>query len=243
MHDGHRDRVKNRFLKEGLDNFEPHNALEMLLFYSVPRKDTNELAHLLINTFGSYTAVIDASFEQLIKVKGVTENTAILIKMILPYSRFYETCKITEDKVFLNSPESVGEYLYRRYIGYTEEVVTLVCLDHSCRVLACEVIGRGDIASASISMRVIVEIVIKNKATGVILAHNHPGGIALPSQSDVETTRRVFSVLNDVGVYLMDHIILCSDDYVSMASSVEYENIFTQRNNISGTGPIDNHGK
>lgn len=99
-HEGHRERLKNRFLTSSLDNFEPHNILELLLFYSIPRQDTNEIAHALLDRFGSLKGVFDADFSELIKIKGIKENSATLIKLIPQISRAYMFEEINKEKIF-----------------------------------------------------------------------------------------------------------------------------------------------
>lgn len=225
MHEGHRKRLKSRFLSEGLDNFNPHNVLELLLFYSIPRKDTNEIAHRLIERFGSLAGVFDASVEDLMQVKGITLHSACLIKMIIPMSRYYSADKFRR-KIVLNSPTLCGDYLLARYLGYTNEIVSLISMDNQCRIISFDIIGEGDICSAGISTRKVIETVLRTKATSAVIAHNHPGGIALPSKEDIEATINIIEALRVVGVYLLDHIILAGDDYVSLADSKEYQYLF-----------------
>ena len=142
-HDGHRKRLKARFIKSGLDDFEPHNVLELVLFYSVPRKDTNPIAHRLINRFGSLSAVLDAKPEELMKVDGITENTAVLISMLPAIARKY-----LEDKVeVVNSVEGfsdVGAYLMPKFVGRTVETVMLASLDNKNRIISCTIVAEGE---------------------------------------------------------------------------------------------------
>lgn len=217
LHDGHRQRLIQRFLEEDLDNFEPHNVLELLLFYAIPRKDTNELAHVLIDTFGSLKGVFDAPYEELIKVAGIGPNTAALLKLVPSLTRTYYSSDARS--VILDTSEKSGEYFLPYYIGQTEEVVRLACLDAGGKVISNQILHRGSANAAEVNMRKIVNIALRNNAMGVILAHNHPGGLPLPSEEDVATTKSIREALMPMGILLMDHIIVAGQDYVSMARS------------------------
>ena len=152
MHKEHRIRVKNRFLAEGFDHFEPHNILEMLLFYAIPQKDTNELAHSLINRFGSLEKVFDASFEELMTVPGIKEHSATLIKMIPSLARVYymEKNKAGES---LTNLDAWGQYFVNRYIGIEVETVFLLLLDNKFNIIECAKIHEGSVNSSAISIR------------------------------------------------------------------------------------------
>ena len=217
LHDGHRQRLIQRFLEEDLDNFEPHNALELLLFYAIPRKDTNELAHVLMDTFGSLKGVFDAPYEELIKVTGIGPNTAALLKLVPSLTRTYYSSDARS--VILDTSEKSGEYFLPYYIGQTEEVVRLACLDAGGKVISNQILHRGSANAAEVNIRKIVNIALRNNAMGVILAHNHPGGLPLPSEEDVATTKSIREALMPMGILLMDHIIVAGQDYVSMARS------------------------
>ena len=217
LHDGHRQRLIQRFLEEDLDNFEPHNALELLLFYAIPRKDTNELAHVLMDTFGSLKGVFDAPYEELIKVTGIGPNTAALLKLVPSLTRTYYSSDARS--VILDTSEKSGEYFLPYYIGQTEEVVRLACLDAGGKVISNQILHRGSANAAEVNMRKIVNIALRNNAMGVILAHNHPGGLPLPSEEVVATTKSIREALMPMGILLMDHIIVAGQDYVSMARS------------------------
>lgn len=217
LHDGHRQRLIQRFLEEDLDNFEPHNVLELLLFYAIPRKDTNELAHVLMDTFGSLKGVFDAPYEELIKVPGIGPNTAALLKLVPSLTRTYYSSDARS--IILDTSEKSGEYFLPYYIGQTEEVVRLACLDAGGKVISNQILHRGSANAAEVNIRKIVNIALRNNAMGVILAHNHPGGLPLPSEEDVATTKSIKEALIPMGILLMDHIIVAGQDYVSMARS------------------------
>lgn len=225
MHDGHRQRLKQRFLESGLTGFPDHNILELLLFYTIPRRDTNELAHTLINTFGSLSAVFDASFEDLIKVDGIGENTASLIKVIPPiYGKYIEDKLLKTNQI--TSTQEAGEYFVAKYIGIKNETVMLLCIDNKGCVINCDTLSRGSLTMTEIAGRKVIETALKNNATSVILAHNHPGGLAVPSSADVNVTRSMKTILNSIDVNLRDHIIIANDEYFSMADSPKFSLVF-----------------
>lgn len=218
VHDGHRERMKQRFLQHGLEDFDDHNVLELLLFYALPRGDVNPLAHQLLDQFGSLSAVFDAPVDELDKVPGIGDHAAVLIKLLPQVSRRYLMSRTRFDNI-LDSSKKAGDYLTPYFFAERDEVVYMVCLDAKCKVLSCKQLFRGSVNSASVSIRKIVENALQYNATSVILAHNHTSGIALPSQEDRETTRRVGDALGAVDINLTDHIIVADDDFVSLADT------------------------
>ena len=217
VHEGHRQRLLHRFLEEGLESFAPHNKLELLLFYAIPRRDTNEIAHRLLNTFGSFSAVLDAPIEDLERVEGVGPSAAAFLKLMGETARAYYVDQQTE--IVLDSTRKAGAYLMPRFLGRTQEVVYQVCLDQKCRVLNISLIHEGSVHAAEVNLRKIVGTALKYNATGVILAHNHPGGVALPSPEDLATTQQLKRTLVPMGINLIDHIIVAERDFVSLADS------------------------
>ena len=218
IHDGHRARMKRRFLEHGLDSFDDHNVLELLLFYAIPRGDVNPLAHELITRFGSLSAVFDAPLDELMKVPGIGESAALLIKLVPQMSRRYMISRTRSDNI-LNSTQKAGNYLMQFFYGERDEVVYMACLDAKCKVINCKMIFRGGVNSANISVRKLVENALLYNSTSVIIAHNHTSGIALPSQEDIATTKKIEEALRAVDIILNDHIIVADDDYVSLADN------------------------
>lgn len=218
IHKGHRDRLKKRFLEESLDGFTDIQVLELILFYVIPRRDTNPIAHALLERFGSLSQVLEASVEDLKKVEGIGHEAAVFLNLIPASGRYYMVDKAMQSKV-LNTLEQCGKYLLPYFFGRKVETVFLLCLDAKCKVLGCKEIGEGSVNSAGISVRKIVETALAANATAVVLAHNHPSGIAVPSPEDIQTTRRVAAALQAVDIQLADHIVVADDDYVSMAMS------------------------
>ena len=218
IHDGHRERLRKRFKEEGLDGFSEIQALELALFYAISRKDTNPIAHALLDHFGSLAQVLEAPVEELQKVPGVGESTAVYLRMITELGRFYMVSRTTQSKV-LTTLEQCAEYMLPFFYGRRLETVFLLCLDAKCKVLCCKEVAEGSVNAAGISVRKVVETALGANATSVVLAHNHPSGVAVPSGEDVQTTRRIAAALSAVEVHLVDHIVVADEDYVSMVQS------------------------
>ena len=218
IHDGHRDKMRQRFLRSGLDAFADHEALELLLYYAIPRRDTNPLAHALMERYGSLAAVLSAPVEDLQKVEGIGESAAILLSLV---PRLYLRARLAEaqQEQILNSSEKAGAYLVERFAGEKHEVVYALCLDRKGKLIACKRLGEGDMASAGLDIRRLLEAALLTSASAVILSHNHPSGVALPSQDDFIATERAKAALESIGVQLADHIIAADGDFVSMADS------------------------
>lgn len=219
LHAGHRERLKKRFDENGLESFEPHNALELLLFFAIPRIDTNEISHRLLNQFGGITSVFEAAKGDLMKVKGIGSSAATLIRMVPSYSRYYMDHKSGQCTV-LDSTEKAGEYLKTKFIGYPMEVTYLVCLDSKGKILFSDKIAEGTVNATPVEIRKIVEIVMRVGAVSVLLAHNHPQGFAVPSQQDLICTRNLKIALKQLDVNLLDQFVVGGDfECTSMAES------------------------
>ena len=218
VHDGHRERMKSSFKKNGLDSMNDVNALELLLFYAIPRRDTNVIAHALLDHFGSLSRVFSASIQELCAVEGVGENTAVLISMIPQLVRKSMVSDAEKITVIKNSKDA-GKYLVPRFAFEQDEVALLVCLDSQKRVIGCFELGRGVVNKVSVDVRKVVELALRYKASSVILSHNHPDSFALPSLADTAMTGQIYRSLRLVGITLADHIIVSGEDYVSYLDS------------------------
>ena len=218
-HNGHRERVRARYLKEGLSGFEPHTALEFLLFYARPRCDTNGLARSLLRRFGGFAQVMDAPIEELAAVEGMGYSSAVLLKMIPDFGAYYLHSRASPGDV-VNSTEKAGAYFLPKFIGKTKETLYMAALDDRRKVLRCTCIAKeGSIDALPVSVKRVVAEALNAGATAVILAHNHPAGLALPSAGDKATTKQIAAALHPVNIRLLDHIIVADSDFVSMAES------------------------
>ena len=217
IHDGHRARKKQQFLHHGAENFADHELLELLLFYAIPRRDTNELAHRLLQKFGSLQNVLLAPVEELQKVDGVGENAAIMVCLLSAVEKRAKQNVPRERN--LNSVEKCGNYFLHLLGNETREVLYQLCLDGKGKLLACRLLSRGDMDSAALSVRQVVGNALACGASAVVLGHNHPSGVALPSEEDRVVTLRVRDALKTMDIRLLDHIVVADGDYVSMAQS------------------------
>ncbi len=220
-HDGHRQRLRERFMLEGLDHFNELQVLELLLFYAIPRQDTNPLAHQLLEQFGTLAQVLEAPVGELEKVPGIGKNAAAFLHLVRDAGRYYQINRTKQEKI-LNTTEKYVQFLSSFFVGRRNETVFLLCLDAKCKLLCCKEVAEGSINSASISPRRIVEMALGVNATSVILAHNHPSGLAIPSGEDVHTTHRIAAALQTVEIVLADHVIVADGDSVSMVQSGYY---------------------
>lgn len=218
IHDGHRERMKERFAEYGLESFNELNTLELLLFYAIPRRDTNELAHALLDRFGSLAGVFDASVRELESVSGVGHNTALLIRLIPEINKRCAVSR-TRDITVFDRPGVSGRYLTARLGAEKAEKALLLCLDPKKQLISCTEISSGVVDSVSINVRQIVEIALKNRASSVILAHNHPSGNPAPSRDDELLTRRIRDALQLVEIRLDDHIIVGGQGWFSFTES------------------------
>ncbi len=217
VHQGHRGRVRNKFLLNGLDSFEKHEILEFLLFYCVPMKNTSILAHKLIDSFGSLSAVFDAPFDALVDF-GLTETQATFLKLIPDISRVYIDDKHNSSDKVVNY-DTLGDLILRKFIGRESENVLLMLLDAKGKEVFCGIVSKGSINNTNLPVRKIVDFALRYNAKSAIIAHNHPSGVALPSVDDLEATTNVKNALNLIGVRLLDHYIVADNDCVSLAQS------------------------
>lgn len=217
MHEGHRNRLRKRFLEEGLDHFADHEIIEILLSYALPRKDTNPLAHELMNKYGSLSGVLEADPEELASSKGLGEYSAILLTLLPNLTRRYLKDKWGE-KPTLNSSEKAGNYLVTLLAGRNYEVFYVLCLDNQNKLIYPALVHEGTINQAPVYPRIIVETTLRHKANSVILAHNHPGGSLVPSKADIQATEKIKNALNAIEIAVLDHIIVGNDGYISLAS-------------------------
>ena len=212
---GHRERVRNRYLENGLESFrEDYEVLELLLFYAIPYKDTKELAKNLIAYFGSFHAVLDASIVEL-QAAGLTENTAAFLKLMPDVQSRYEQSK-TRELTSIRSTADAGAVCCGMFRNQLEESVRMLCLDAAGKIVKRAEVSKGDVNAVHFPIRKIVETAVACKAVSVILTHNHPGGTMTPSREDLDATEAAKAALETVGVRLLDHLIVSEGDYCSL---------------------------
>ncbi len=216
-HEGHRQRMKERFLANGLDGFSDHEIVELLLFYAIPYRDTNPLAHALTKHFGSWTQIVSANYQDLMAVPGMTPNVATLLTLIGHTSTRYYQDIVMGDVVQLFNTNQMAEYLIPWFLGEKNESVVMVSMDNKRKVLNTTRIFRGSVNSAQFNTRLAVQQALRDNATQIILAHNHPNGFCFPSDADADTTEHLIEVLRPLDIRVVDHLIISDGDCLCMS--------------------------
>ena len=214
-HKGHRENVRRRFVVGGLEVFAPHEILELLLFYAIPQKDTNPIAHRLLETYGSLGRVLSAPASELRTIEGVGERTAAFLSLVYQIGRWIRLDDMQKAGVSLLSTQNAVRYLRELFLGQDYEKVYELCLNQKGELVMCYGMSNGSVLSVSMDTRALIQNAIFSRAACVIIAHNHPGGDALPSRDDFEATERIEQAFRNVEIKLYDHIIIGDGDYTS----------------------------
>lgn len=218
LHKDHRQRVRKRFINEGsLDNFEYHQILELLLFFTVPRRDTNEIAHKMINQYGSFYNLLNAKPEDIMKRCKVSETTAVLVSMIPHISRKYLNSKWDTDDVVICNLSIAAEYFNSLLAGQPFESFYMLCMDINKKLLRSVKISDGNVDSSHIYIEKVVEMAMLYNSSFAIIGHNHPSGTLKPSGADVAATEKIKAALSMVNIVLLDHVVVCGEKYFSFA--------------------------
>lgn len=212
MHEGHRERVRRRIINEGIDNFEEYQLLEALLYFSIPRADTNETAHRLISEFGSLNGVMSASRDDLLRIEGVGESSAILIGLINGINRKIAMSD-NKEGVCYDSLGKICRYLSNLYVGISVERVYMMMFDNGMKLIECVRIAEGTVNAAVMQPRIMVEKALLKHASAVVIAHNHPNGIAVPSGDDITTTEMLRTAFDIMGIQLLEHVVIAGRNY------------------------------
>jgi DNA repair protein RadC len=220
VHRGHRERIREQYRSHGAEAFLDHQFLELLLTYAIPRRDTNELAHALLERFGSLEGVVTAEISQLLLVEGVGDGAAVFLRMQGDLFRRLRLRRLTDARgnIRLASPADAAQYAVSQLSLLTYETVLAVCLNAKKAVQSCERIGGGTLAEAQVYPRNIAELALLKRAHGILLMHNHPSGDPAPSPADKETTQSVRAALESVGVQLFDHIVVGGEHAYSFSA-------------------------
>lgn len=219
LHDGHRKRLKSEFVELGVDSFSDIRALELLLFYAIPRRDTNLLAHALLDRFGSLYGVFSASREELMSVDGIAENTAIFLRLVPEIQRKAELEEEKRVQKKMDSSIASGNIAVHYLKKEKNERFLLFCLDSQKKIIRVESVSVGVVNRVNVDIRRVAELVLCNHSCSVILAHNHPDGDIRPSEEDVNLTHAIINALNILGVSVLDHIIVGQNEYYSFADA------------------------
>lgn len=213
MHEGHRARLRQTYIENGIDSFHDHQVLELILTYAIPRVDTNPIAHRLIERYGSLKAVFEASVEDLKKVNGIGENAAVLLKLL--GDTFRRAARREAEKTKIRNCGDAMRYAMTLFEDKRYEAVYLLSLNKSREVIHVDKVSSGTVMQSAIYPRLIVEYVIRHGAHSAILTHNHPSGDLTPSKQDVAATNEIVNALKLIDVNLDDHIIVSRDNAYS----------------------------
>ena len=224
VHSGHRSRVRKKFLDNGIDSFETHEVLELLLFYAVPMKNTSILAHKLLDSFGSISAIFDSPFDALVEA-GLTESQAVMLKLMPDITRLYIDDK-HNNKSKVVDIDNLPDAIIRKFIGRENENVLALLIDAKGKEVFCGIVSKGSLNDTSLPIRKIVDFSLRYNAKSVIVAHNHPSGVALPLKDDLDATVNLKNALDLIGVRLLDHYIVADNDCVSLAQSKILPTVF-----------------
>lgn len=216
LHEKHRARMQERVERDGLESLAEHEALEYLLFLAIPRKDTNELAHRLIQHFGDFCKVMEADPQELMQVEGIGPKSARLIATVMAFGRYYGLKK-RKQRTALDRTDNAMEYVKPLFLGQQNELLYLILLDDKCRPVRDLRVAEGVPNRVHIDTRKLLRDVARTDATCGILAHNHPTGLAVPSEADLIATLGVMKALAPLGVTIIDHIIVAGEDCCSMS--------------------------
>lgn len=215
MHEEQDKWLKQRFVNDGLQNFEAHNIIKLLLLYSQPQGNPDEIVNRLLERFGSISEVFDAPVPELMRVDGMNEDSAILISMIPHLSRKYIEDKSTKSEIC--GVENIAEFASKCFVGITTEHFLLICVDNKGTMLNYHFVAKGSVDSTNVDLRKIIYILLGSNATAAVIAHNHPRGNSMPSKKDLKTTMTIASALKPIGIKLLDNVIVSTSDYTSMA--------------------------
>lgn len=211
-HEGHRERFRERIRNNGLQCLQPHEILEYLLFSFIPRKNTNDIAHELIDKFGSLSGVINADESQLMEVSGMTHNAALFLSSLREVFEIYLAevnlmRQSIKDSKPIRTVDDAKNYLGGKMYAMREEQVEVVALDVHDKVIGNKILAYGSSSEVNVETKKVLQYAMQTGARGILIAHNHPGGNVGPSVSDDLWTLDALTVLKTINVELVDHLI------------------------------------
>lgn len=214
LHEGHREKMKARFLETGYSGFSEHQIIEMMLFYVYAQTDTNEIAHRLINHYGSLAGIFDASYDDLIENGKLPPRAAFLFKMIPELIPIYHDSR-SHLKVYSNM-ESLKRLFEPYFVGIDHEEFRVACFDAALRLNCCLTVTQGSPTGSAVDMRKLAEAAIRANAVCIAIAHNHPNGSPMPSIEDIRATKLINEAMSNIDIKLLDHIIIGKNETISM---------------------------
>ena len=216
---GHRQRLRERFLKTGFAGFRDYEALELMLFYSLPRRDVKPIAKDLIKRFKSLRGVMDAPHDELVTVQGISEAAATFLRMLKETAGLYLLDKLKSEDAVISSTGALLDYCHTVMSGLRDEQFRVIYLNSRNRVIGDEVIQEGTVNQSVVYPRKVMERALRQGATALIFVHNHPGGSSKPSREDELITRELVDVARGLDIAVHDHLIVSSEGYYSFRES------------------------
>ena len=223
-HADHRQRVRKAFRESDFENLPDRAVLEFLLFYAIPRRDTNPIAASLLERYGSLEAVLEAPYEELMQTPGMGESSALLLSLLPDISSRIKGQNKPVKAIF--EKEEAKKYIYNLFKNSEKEEFYIICLNAVGVAVSCKKLAEGDENTVRVDKRKILETAFEADADSVIIAHNHPGGEAAPSAGDIELTKETARLLAETGIKLSDHIIVGDDSLLSLALTAKFRDIF-----------------
>ena len=211
---GHRGRLMKKFLEGGLSSFHDYEVLELLLTFSIPRRDCKLLAKRLLESFHTLSGVIDAPEQELTHLPGIGPRCTALIKCVRAVAERYRADGLKQ-KDFITSSAEVVRYLEVNLRSRPYEVFKIIFLNHQLEILGDEEVGHGTIDQSAVYPRNVFESALHHKASGLVLAHNHPDGPIDPSEADIRLTRELYLAGRFMGLQVYEHIIIGRNGYFS----------------------------
>lgn len=224
LHEGHRARLKKRFLSDGGENMADHELLEMLLFFAIPRRNTNNIAHALLNRYGTLEQLLMASTEDLTQITGIGESSALFLKTVSAMIRRVATQMKSELPRYFTAKD-LEEHLLPLFSQLAHERLYMLGFDGKMRYLFCEKITDGSTSAVAVNVQNMLRIALSREATTVVLAHNHPRGLAIPSAADVAITLEYRDILRSVGIVLMEHYVVAEGECVPIIKAAKRDEV------------------
>jgi DNA repair protein RadC len=218
-HAGHRKRMRRRYRKNGADSLELHEFIELVLFYAIPRVNTNNIAHELENKFKTFANILEADENALKEVAGISNNSALFFKILADAVKLYNLDKAQETGD-IKTKDYYEDYLVRYYKAETVEKVFMLTLNAKMGIISEDIICVGSVNSTKVDINKMMKIALNSNAASVILAHNHPNGIAYPSPDDMETTKRILNIFNEININFIDHYIVAGNQIASVRDKI-----------------------
>ncbi len=228
IHKGHRQRLKEKVKNNGISSLSKHEVLELLLTYTIPQKDTNALAHELINQFGSFSSVLDASYEELLKADGVGNETALFLSMLPNVFEVYKANK-TETKIrTIKNTEDCIIYFRQNFEVQNNECFYLVCMNKLGKPIKTITIKGSTDHNISLNIREITEKINSVNTFAVLMYHTHPKGKVLPSEADLSATQNIINICALLNIVFCDHLIFNEYTHLSLACAGYLDKMFKQ---------------